>query len=174
MFCSRTTGFITEDCDPVMHIFHAQKLGTISINKAFWQGNQTGTCDQNMDPNIHNIAAWNAYKATLQEPLSPSPLHVQSHIPYWAKWFEPEPVIPAKKVIQHFFLSKFVWRSFRTSQLQKQDFEDMPIVCCVWLYQTPEEFVWARTQRRDYTDAWGFKIPKASLYYFFVRRPWRF
>ena len=60
-----------------------------------------------MDGNAHNIAAWNAYRATaLEKPSKPPLQHVpQPHIPHWAKWFNPEPNHASPKVIRIFFHS---------------------------------------------------------------------
>ena len=51
-----------------------------------------------MDSNIHNIAAWNAYKATLREPPSLPTPKAGPHIPEWAKWFDPDPVYVPKVI----------------------------------------------------------------------------
>ena len=46
-----------------------------------------------MDGNAHNIAAWNAYRASALTPAKPQrPAAPQPHIPDWAKWFNPDPV----------------------------------------------------------------------------------
>ena len=52
-----------------------------------------------MDGNAHNIAAWNAYRATALTPAKPQRPAPQPHIPDWAKWFDPESVRATPKVI---------------------------------------------------------------------------
>ena len=57
-----------------------------------------------MDGNAHNIAAWNAYRATALEPIIPPQQVSQPHIPHWAKWFKPEPVPSSPKVVISFLI----------------------------------------------------------------------
>ena len=58
-----------------------------------------------MDGNAHNIAAWNAYRASALTPAKPQrPAAPQPPIPDWAKWFDPEPVRATPKVIRFLLL----------------------------------------------------------------------
>ena len=58
-----------------------------------------------MDGNAHNIAAWNAYKASASNPPKTPTQISHPHIPEWAKWFDPEPIRAPPKVLR--FLSVY-------------------------------------------------------------------